>query len=402
MKFYSKKAGIEGGRNLDTKKIPFSNVTKTTDLGAREKIIPVTGFVIGESHRNLAQNLISVLDKEGPGILVHPTIGNILVHVHTWSCAEEDSSQGITQFTFQFIQESELIIESDPVPVEESLTAGSEGILAAAGSNFFDNFKVLDMAVDGLENLEKFIQAVTDNIMPAIDFIEDQTKNITRLAFGIRQIREKIKEIINLPNVLFNKLKDAFKNLWGAINNQTFGDSAEGNNTSVFELTEASFASADFPFESDPVSDFSTQSALTETTELIRNTVNIIVLSQITGNLPVFLNDDTPVSGDEIRATQGLIIERLNQVLAATESPEIFRAVLAQRAVVCSYFRQLTGRLRPHTLTEVTPAIVVAYNISGSDNLNELQAVEQELVSRNKIIHPGFVPAAEIIEVLNG
>lgn len=402
VKFYSNKSGIEGGRNLHSKKIPFSDRIKTIDLGTREKTIPLSGFVIGPDHRRLAKDLISVLDKEGPGELTHPTIGSISVYIQSWTASENEDARGMTRFNLNFIQHNELTVESVPIPVESDLSTGSETIVDAARSNFLDNFNITDLAVDGLERLEGGLQTAVDSIMPAIDFIEDQNRNISRIAFGIRQMRSQIKDLINKPSQLFKRLKDSFDNLWGAINNQPFGNSAEGNNSSVVELLQESFSTSEFPFEPDPVGDLASQKSLSSNISLIRDTLSLLVTAQATKCLPEIISASTPVSGDDMRAAKAVIVDNVNNILESAQSPDVFRAVLNQRALVLEYFRVLEGRLSPVSLVDVTPSIVLAYNLSGSDILEDLLSVEDEIIFRNNIIHPGFIPASESVEVFNG
>lgn len=79
-----------GGRRIDVGEVPFGDKWVTRDMGRSARRFTLSGFVFGLTWREDATRLEEALDASGPGLLVHPTRGEINVYVERWSTDERE------------------------------------------------------------------------------------------------------------------------------------------------------------------------------------------------------------------------------------------------------------------------------------------------------------------------
>ena len=94
--------------------------------------------------------------------------------------------------------------------------------------------------------------------------------------------------------------------------------------------------------------------------------------------------------------TDCIVYEKVEELLLSTEDDDFYTALYNLQTSVSRDIdersRQL-ARLASYTLNASLPAIVVTHDLYG--NINE----ESEIIARNKISHPLFVPGGIPIEV---
>jgi len=95
------------GRRVVLHEFPHRDLPYTEDLGRRARAFPVTGYVIGPFYKDDRDALIFALEREGPGQLVLPTLGEFTVQSREYSVRENKRAGGIAEFEMNFVEVGE-------------------------------------------------------------------------------------------------------------------------------------------------------------------------------------------------------------------------------------------------------------------------------------------------------
>jgi prophage DNA circulation protein len=121
-----------GGRRLVPHEFPKRDVPYTEDMGRRARRYTIQAYIVsgaenGFDYRPLRDALVLQLEAEGPGPLVHPTMGTDTVEVDTFRVTERRELGGYVEFEMQFIEAGSQI---STTPITDTVTAA----IAAATS----------------------------------------------------------------------------------------------------------------------------------------------------------------------------------------------------------------------------------------------------------------------------
>lgn len=74
------------------------------DMGRRAYRFTMVGYVIGGDYDLTMQDLMDALETEGPGTLVHPTMGVINVNPGLYEVTEREDRGRVAEFTMNFVE----------------------------------------------------------------------------------------------------------------------------------------------------------------------------------------------------------------------------------------------------------------------------------------------------------
>ena len=100
---------------------------------------------------------------------------------------------------------------------------------------------------------------------------------------------------------------------------------------------------------------------------------------------------------DDAVAMRDVLLDAIDDQIQQPMTAELYQSFVAMRAAVVADLRirgMQLPKLTQHTPKTTLPALVVAHQIYGDATR------EAELVDRNLILHPGFVPGGKALEVL--
>ena len=108
--------------------------------------------------------------------------------------------------------------------------------------------------------------------------------------------------------------------------------------------------------------------------------------------------DLTLDSADDAAAIQATLAESYDEVLATEDlDPEVFEIFAALKAATVEHLsvaQQQLPAVAEYTPNQTMPALVVAYELYGDATR------DREIIFRNKIRHPSFVPGGQTLEVI--
>ncbi|HBT44299.1 MAG TPA: hypothetical protein DIW51_00645 [Rhodospirillaceae bacterium] len=151
--FHCPERDRSGGRRVDAAEIPFADSYTTRDMGLVISAFNLSGFVFGADWKAQADRLEEALDASGAGRLVHPTRGELDVHVRRWSSREnEDEGMDFVRFRIECIPAKPLQYPRADVDQRARL-ADVAGTVRAPATASFTNIWVNPDAVAAGETL---------------------------------------------------------------------------------------------------------------------------------------------------------------------------------------------------------------------------------------------------------
>lgn len=135
--FYVDTDTKSGGRRLVPHEFPKRDTPYVEDMGRRVRHFVVTAYVIqgpsnGYDYQPGRDALIAQLETEGPGILVHPTLGTDVVEVDTYNVTERLSSAGgMAEFEISFLEAGSPIATTPVADTASASTAAAQNAITS-------------------------------------------------------------------------------------------------------------------------------------------------------------------------------------------------------------------------------------------------------------------------------
>ena len=96
---------VKRGRRTAVHVYPYSDETWVEDLGRDTRVVSFQGFVISDFIAQYAFNeLLTAMETPGPGVLVHPTLGQMTVSVVDFTASESAEANRVVSFRATFIE----------------------------------------------------------------------------------------------------------------------------------------------------------------------------------------------------------------------------------------------------------------------------------------------------------
>lgn len=98
------------GRRTVVHEYPKRNIPYAEDMGRSAVRYQFTGYLIlrdkGIAGNLLTQiaDLINALEADGPGVMIHPTLGTMLVMTERYSYSDKRTAGGYVEFDMQFVE----------------------------------------------------------------------------------------------------------------------------------------------------------------------------------------------------------------------------------------------------------------------------------------------------------
>lgn len=361
------------GRRTVLHQYPQRDMPWAEDLGRAARDPSFEAFVCGIDYVDKAKKLLDALEEGGSGTLIHPWFGTLKVSVKEDGARVSFNKElGYARFTLSFVESGDL---SFPVAgnstVSQSRLAAAN-IETAAVADFAKSFKVDGfqdfVATNATTSITSAFGQMSAGSVPGVE------------AFGYAS---RATGALQTALGLLSSPLSLGQNIAGFLGVSAYTDSAlrwVSLSQSLVRLSQLSgFGVPNRPSVYTP----SRQQAYVNTAATNALTRQVL-LAQAVGTsslVTASVYDDTV--GLRNKLTASLDAESLNA------SDSTYEALQAARGCV---WRDLTersrdgARLTSRTPTETTPALVLAYD------MYEDASRATDIVARNGIRHPGFVP----------
>ncbi len=354
---------MEFGRRVVKHEFPLRDDVSAEDMGKKTREYTTTVFVLGADYEQQRDALIAAIEKPGSGLLDHPYYGTITVTMNPARVRHSTREGGYCRFTLSFfITPPEPVLDS--VDTQAAVELSTAEALSQSIDDFAANFDMLGAAND-------FVQGVIDEVDSVMGEVENVVDGVTN----------DITSLITAPFDMGATIMGALNNIQTSLNNPL----------NALKIYRGLFSAGD---DSAPVP--------TTTPSRVQQSESIAALHRIvqqgavasaclmSSQLEYDSLDDAVALRDELL---DVIEAQINELM----SEPLYAAFADLRAAVVTDLRtrgMQLPRLVSHTPLTTLPALVVAHQLYGDATR------EAEIVARNKIEHPGFVPGGVTLEVL--
>ncbi|MEW6648146.1 MAG: DNA circularization N-terminal domain-containing protein [Pseudomonadota bacterium] len=365
------------GRRTQVHEYPLRDDPYVEDLGRAGRRFTLEVFVDGSlvesgDYTEARDALIAALEEPGPGLLQHPWYGAMQVSlVEMGDISQSTRDGGRATFSLTFLAGGDLQFPAAATYTSSATQEAADAARAAALADFADRW-----SLDGL---------------PEFHVAELETRLLDNLA-GIEamvgSVAGPVADLIRAP-------ADMGAEILGAISRVAI---AAGAPLRALNLYAALFNTGEDNLSiPTTTADRRQQAASADALDRLMQRGAVIEAAR-QSTLAAY------ESRADALATEQLLADAIDTQLAAidpfgqTIDDGVFEALEALRAAVTTDLRERGARLpelRSYTPQATLPALVIAHRLYGDCERAD------EIVARNKIAHPGFVPGGETLEVLS-
>ena len=376
--FHVKTESLKGGRRIVTHEFPNRDEPFHEDLGASKKEYPITAYVASETSLLDATALTAVLDMPGPGILVLPAQGPVLVRITAYERSMELDTLGMQAFTVHFVRQGfNAPLASIGALASQIFAAGN--VVVAAASTLFGALSLVGLRGD----VVLAAQADADTLVASVESIREGETVDTVVSTGVRDdlatlyanVPTYVSRATGADGTFVSTLATAARDLVPGM------DPASA--TAAFADLADSVVVAPVPVNLTP-----TRAVLAANAIILARTQRLVALVAYADALA----SRTFVSRPEGITARAEASERFAAALAdctGGDDADLADAIQALRGRVAEYLSQLITDLRPIVTVSTAvslPALWWAQRLYG----DALRA--EELVTRNAVRHAGLMP----------
>ena len=402
------------GRRVETHEFVNRDKPYTEDLGKATSRPKFSAYVVGDDCYEQRDRLIEALNKPGPGTLIHPAYGEMSVCVDGEINVSSSSSEGrMVRFDLRFVEAGELTYPTSGAATANTLVSSCSAFDDCISDNF-DQF--------GMDGMPDFVQkGVIDDATSMLGYVSDKMAMVDSGISAAARLMQGDISVLLPPPSSGKGFVDQLQTMWRS------GNRLSGNASDLFTMIK-NFSGITLGSDLAPRGVWKTDSKTTQnqkqqsnyvasairTTAISEAAYAVTTLpapvittseqSQQSTGWPSVTHPELNNSPDEtavvdvptwdelvdIRETLNTAIEK---ELSRTTDDSLF---LALRRVKSDLNNDIKNRLTQtqktvfRTPDEVTPALVLA--AAWFDNA----ARESDIVRRNAVAHPGFVPVSPL------
>lgn len=369
-----------GGRRTVQHEYPLRDEPYAEDLGRKAREFGIECLVIGEDYMPDRDALVEALEQEGPGTLVHPYLGSRLVVVQGYRLRESSAEGGIARFSITFLEAGRIAEPDTIADTPSAVDTAADAASAATVAEFGETFSVAGAASYVADAAVGIVQDANSALRNLSGRIAAATSPITAFAAQLDQLGQSVGTLIRTPLTLAADVAGVVYSLAGVA-------------SSVAGAFAAYREFGDFGKDA-PAPPSGTASRAQQTT----NQTALYALLQRSATIEAVRSSArlTFATSAEALAARDALRDSID-TLMDTAGSGVYVALLELRAAMVSDLTTRGGslpRVVPYTAPATTPALVLAYR-THSDAQRDT-----EIVARNRVRHPGFVPGGVALEVL--
>lgn len=364
----------ENGRRVAGHEFPQRDKPWVEDMGRATRPYHFMAVCCGDDWLQQLNTLLTVLEEPGAGELVHPLFGRVKVYAKParWSLNLDDG--GRVDIPLEFIENGDLLF---PVPLASTaapLQSASDDMLSSAQTMAEQALAALDLSravvADVVSAVMSAIKGVSNAVGAVLDYFDSWQSLVNTVLTLPATAVGKVLSILESVDRAFDRYGDLTR--WGI------------NQSRAMRVLRA---------RSKALSKRSNGTVSTKVAGVLVGLMAAGVAAntlQAVATLPTSRPADggnLPVAADVASLRQDLS----GSLWAMADGAEYEQAaclLVVQRAAVAHLNQVEAIGLQMQTITPpaVMPALVLAYRAQGD------AALADELLSRNNIVHPLFVP----------
>lgn len=421
---------VSGGRRLASHEYAQRDVSWHEDMGRQARSYKIDAFVLGKDYMALRDKLLGVLEQPGPGKLVHPYHGEQQVVVTGFEVQESTDRGGYARFSISFAEAGKQLEPSATVDrlaqVQDKQAAAEKASAKQFTSRWFVAGQTDSVAKSALSKVKKLIASpslkvdnwgsvrgkpssplgalLPERVQSSLVDPEKLSGALQRLMRRSPRPEELLKTTVEYGNAESGEFGASGDS--GALSFASGASNASGGSS----LAQAGIAQANAIALDTFVVQSATINALTLAVGAPRedaqgrtpNSSSAWTISSLDQQSADAARLKVLRQVDALLFADGQSNPDLGGLIVNAPSTEVAQTLMDLRTSVIQRLVELArggGTVRSTTPLQTVPAVVLAHALYG-DAWYQSDRVD-ELVARNRIIHPGFVPAGQAITYID-
>lgn len=374
--FYAEQTSQEGGRRLVVHEFPFRDDPFVEDLGEKAGTFSVTAYVASDAADIEAAAFAAVLASNGAGLLVLPTHGPIEARCETFSRKQERDKHGYIAFEAKFYRDGTLGALPSVAYLGQLIFAAVDLLASAAQGQFSKSVAVVGYADFVSEGTTTEIEDVAASI------------EAIRTTYAVEQetsasARDEIAALFDLGSTGVDRFSGVdgsiVSGMFSSMRTLSAGMDPVDAERAFVEILE------DLPVTDIPAVGTGNQIRLAQNTRAIAQGARLAALSAFAEGLArrTFLARPEGVTARADAA------ELFDAEMARATTPEAVVAIQKVRNAIVDYLSTTITTLAPVVTVEaplMMPSLWWSHRLYGTPLRSD------EIVSRNGLKHPSFVP----------
>lgn len=405
--FFIEGSDQSGGRRSILDEFPLRDLPSSQDMGRKARQYVLDMYVIGADYMGARDKLIEALEGAGPGTLMHPYRGELqVITLGEYRVVESTREGGLARITQTFAEAGEEP-RPDGKPVA-GLEVNEKADLVELGAleEFMQDWDVLGYADFVADEAVAMLQEATAWVYEAGGLLSGAGE----LSGLYGRVMGSVTQLILSPGNLASSLL-------GMVRSIGFGSNplaALRAQMSLFNLGSRSKPSARAGYNTPARTQIETnkravyrlieRSAVSQAARLATGRPRVpakvpplgLGAGSSTGSAgQVMPGVKFDSRDDAVQVRDAIVTELDRQQLVAR--PERYRALASLSAALVTDMNRSSASLAPlaeYQVIDTQPALLIAHRLYGDASR------ASEIVARNKIKHPGFVPGGQVLEVL--
>ncbi|AAY39621.1 DNA circularization protein [Pseudomonas syringae] len=444
--FFIEKAVVPAGRKGQLHEFPQRDEPYFESLGKQSKVHTLTGFIVGPDCFEQRDKLLQALEQEGAGELVHPWLGRVQVQVGECGVTHNLSEGGLVRLDLKFYPANPLKFPVSTLNTRRQLLGASESLLDSALRRYRSVMATVDAVRINIQALRSALSGVFATIQRQFTPFMTIYSDVTALVHSLVNAPLTVSTLFSTFFASFDgdsrraRRANGTSSIGGASTGAGSGSSTgggSGNGSASGSNGTAASSAAARSGSNGGVSSVETvdyRSVISEATQQAEAVSGINLVSQSSGldtgvtaqaaanlvqdallvkvakivaSMPVattvtpltvvpsldqqvtqaLQRVDVPVADDVIELRDTLSSAIWEASLKA--DPEHYLVLNTLRQALIRHLNAVAAsgvRLVDLKVSEPLPALVLAYRRFGDASR------AQEMVQRNRLAHPGFVP----------
>ncbi len=386
IKFHVADHESSAGRRLAVNEYPFRDVPYTEDLGRTAGRWQISAYMVGENYQANADRLMEAVDAGGAGALVHPYLG-------TKQVIAQEARRRETQREGRYVEISITFVEAgvrtfpNAEQIASRLTATSADSLIEISRGLFENGINLNSVSEFVR--DAFGGSMTDaaGIFETIQL--NGGINLQTTVSKINQAAEWVASLVELSNPSASLLGN-IPGVAGRLISLFQGVLDLGGSKKSQATNLAKFSNYTVPRAVDNTSQNVIINNNAAITERFVRTVAMAEEAKALVQVPF-------ASFDEAIEMRQYLLGRIDGVMADSQDDSEYDALQGLRKQVGNAIptdAESLPRLGTLVLPQSTPSLAMTYDLYGTVTR------EADLIARNHVRHPGFMPGGQPLEIL--
>lgn len=371
------------GRRAVQHTYPGRDLPYTEDMGRRQREYRLDAYIVSPDYMAARDQLIDACQEAGPGDLVHPYFGTRRVVCTECRVTHSAADGGIVRFALAFVEAGELTYPRGTTDRAAAVDTAAGGLRAAAEAALIEGLDVSGMPRFVVDAAADVVGSLAGQFEQLAGPLPATPGALAEYAAAVLRLGNDAASLVGAPADLASAIGGAMDMLRSA-----FGDTA----STLGSLTELAGFGEDLPAV--PVTT-ATRQRQAANQAAIAGYVQDVALAVAAQSITAVEFE----TRDEALARRDAVLELVDGRMETTADDAVFTALQNLRAQVVQAVpgpgQQLPVLLeyRPES---TLPALVVAYDIYGDAGMAD------DIVARNGVRHPGFVPGGQALEVIAG